>query len=1249
MKRVCPTLAVATLMTVTLGVVTLVTVLRDPGGLDFMSGLNLDLNAHLQSVPHGERGMGFHLMHKLLNVVINVPTFLVGFKGDRVTMFDTLNRLGGYDRHVPFGTGIFTPKYRDVLAVTMSPHQPRGPFLGTLRVPEKCLGARTLIFQGTGAYHSEIREILREGIATLSDSGPRHIELVFADAGADAGIDAGTNAGINADGVKRVLIRTLFHKMFQRSLPEETVDVIQEYFKYGATCVLGEDFHKATLGVILNKVAHIREVTTQAVIRTPVGFWIAKLIRLQYPHLDVNETMAQIADGFLFAGLLGTEHLTSHTLERLRSDPGRYQPMWNQNKTAFLLEQARLDPPVTSVTSLLPERTEVTLRGLDVSLEALTPNQLGLSTANRDPLVWGDRYHSLKRALEFDPTRPNLDQLMSWNGPLHAVRKGLAPRGCPAHRLSMAVAEKLVDHFHRAGHAGQDAGHVAGHDAGNTKPEPSWSDRLGYLLWLVTCAVGAGHLYLSEREGARFSGAYTLYLGAQVGVALGYLLGNTLLRNQTALLASMGYILLFLEHKREGGTLTTGFQKLVAWGVYILYATTVLFLHIRFDLDGSVLVYPFYGVGALCGLYTVIDAGRRDVPLLHLRTYEMGTVGALAGVLDLGVAYIPVYGTLISRVLDSLLYVPLVIPMVRVMDTLARSPTSAPHVTIPTISNPNPKKRSRWTPLLGLCMLVLWVAFTVRRGMDLRDDQVGAEYLNGVDGNFRLMFKLIDPHQIPADASDPHNIKIPEWEHPLRKKTVYPNIHIPIDDEDFPQNTWVRHYTTDCYFSWVSRNGLLFPIPDLATQWPNLTEAREIIGSLLSSEYNTEPTFMLPPGVSVTSDQALTQLAFAGLGAMDIRRVSGGSHGVEYMADFSWLGPLEVRPGFYPYGATAYFNAGAGTGPGTGAGTPSLTRISFPASMGREGRVVYVGDPEWEFAKWVWKCSMLTGVTLKTHLTEIHMLYANFMTMIVREHLPRDHPLRRLIKPFNYRTVHINYGASHTLMTELGLLHRSTAFTWKGLTDGFNYLFSTVRYNSYPERFQPDLIAELGDDYPFGLDGRDYYEVVHRFVTSYIEEYYPADGAVSDEYLLEAWRQIRMLKGSKVPEIRSNTELAKMITNYIVYVTAIHKIVGDVVPYLYDPEFMASKIRPNVTVADIETTAYEMLIARSTITNVPMLMNDFTHLLLRDSHLNRTKEIFDDFQRDLAHLSTKVHGRNARRRWRFNGFDPKIMASSVSS
>ena len=29
-------------------------------------------------------------------------------------------------------------------------------------------------------------------------------------------------------------------------------------------------------------------------------------------------------DGFLFAGLLGTSHLTTHTLDRIRSDPARY-------------------------------------------------------------------------------------------------------------------------------------------------------------------------------------------------------------------------------------------------------------------------------------------------------------------------------------------------------------------------------------------------------------------------------------------------------------------------------------------------------------------------------------------------------------------------------------------------------------------------------------------------------------------------------------------------------------------------------------------------------------------------------------------------------------------------------------------------------------------------------------------------------------------------------------------------------------
>ena len=142
---------------------------------------------------------------------------------------------------------------------------------------------------------------------------------------------------------------------------------------------------------------------------------------------------------------------------------------------------------------------------------------------------------------------------------------------------------------------------------------------------------------------------------------------------------------------------------------------------------------------------------------------------------------------------------------------------------------------------------------------------------------------------------------------------------------------------------------------------------------------------------------------------------------------------------------------------------------------------------------------------------------------------------------------------------------------------------------------------------------------------------------------------LKILNNSRIPPISSNENFVNMITNYIIYVTAIHNIVGNVAFYLQDPAFMASKIRPNVTVADVETSANEILIAKSTSTNNPKLMSDFTHLLLRDSHHENTVRIFNEFQKNLEILEEVINKRNENRKWKFNGFNPNFIPVSVSS
>jgi len=61
-----------------------------------------------------------------------------------------------------------------------------------------------------------------------------------------------------------------------------------------------------------------------------------------------------------------------------------------------------------------------------------------------------------------------------------------------------------------------------------------------------------------------------------------------------------------------------------------------------------------------------------------------------------------------------------------------------------------------------------------------------------------------------------------------------------------------------------------------------------------------------------------------------------------------------------------------------------------------------------------------------------------------------------------------------------------------------------------------------------------------------------------------------------------------------------------------------------------------------------MLIDDYTHVLLRDEHLGATRRILDRFQAELAELSREVRRKNRARRFKTQAFDPARLSTSVS-
>ena len=277
-------------------------------------------------------------------------------------------------------------------------------------------------------------------------------------------------------------------------------------------------------------------------------------------------------------------------------------------------------------------------------------------------------------------------------------------------------------------------------------------------------------------------------------------------------------------------------------------------------------------------------------------------------------------------------------------------------------------------------------------------------------------------------------------------------------------------------------------------------------------------------------DGDVSAMAFSGLGQWWLRAVVGtGSDaswadrqavlgtcapptGTVAVVDLCGMAEFEVRPGFLPYGAAAFFGADRQL---LGIFLPRTER---PADSGTEckagkylqaaaGRMVCppgdegaggndaVGD-DWAFAQWRFKSSLYWLTFGVFHLVHCHWITSNTLVIATREELPRAHPVRRLVWPFLQNSVTINAKAAVKLAAEQGALVRVSGNTFEGAVRMIEWLSKAWRYETLEQQLaRTGLPTDACDAMPFAADGRCLWSIIQRFVTRYLEAFYLPDDA----------------------------------------------------------------------------------------------------------------------------------------------------------
>ncbi|CAE8600705.1 unnamed protein product [Polarella glacialis] len=211
----------------------------------------------------------------------------------------------------------------------------------------------------------------------------------------------------------------------------------------------------------INKVKQLRVDTVGIVEKNglqPVFHQMNSLLPVKYRRDKVVKLCDEIMYVVGFAGIGGTSaccETAAHFMqlkipkefpEKGGVDFGSYNSKekmldaYRKDPVAYFKESCRIDPPVTSATSLLRENTTVLFNRQQVELSAGTLRQYVISLANRDPGVF-------QQPELFNPARENLNQALTWNGALGvAGDESKYPRICPGRYLSLDVATSIFNY-----------------------------------------------------------------------------------------------------------------------------------------------------------------------------------------------------------------------------------------------------------------------------------------------------------------------------------------------------------------------------------------------------------------------------------------------------------------------------------------------------------------------------------------------------------------------------------------------------------------------------------------------------------------------------------------------------------------------------------------------------------------------------------------------------------------------------------
>lgn len=218
-----------------------------------------------------------------------------------------------------------------------------------------------------------------------------------------------------------------------------------------------------------------------------------------------------------------------------------------------------------------------------------------------------------------------------------------------------------------------------------------------------------------------------------------------------------------------------------------------------------------------------------------------------------------------------------------------------------------------------------------------------------------------------------------------------------------------------------------------------------------------------------------------------------------FIADYpllQTLTPGDLQPGRYVGSPIALFYRG----------DRGLEPVLIQLEKGQQVTPVAEADA-WMRAKLCVQAADVTHHELIAHLCNTHLAMEAFAIATPRQ-LPTGHPLYQLLKPHFQFLLAINTRGNEILLAAGAAIDHLMAPTRAASLGLINRAYREQPFQAYSllnDIQQRGIAAEFLPEFPYRDDALLLWEAIARYVSRYLQRYYPDDWAVQQDPYLQAW------------------------------------------------------------------------------------------------------------------------------------------------